>query len=74
MNIKQKYGKRLKELRLIGGLSQEAFSHECSLDRTYIASIESGKRNISIENIERIATALNMTVIDFFNSEIFSGD
>lgn len=50
MNIKEKIGKRLRELRTTKGLSQEKFSFECELDRTYIASIEQGRRNVSIAN------------------------
>lgn len=71
MNIKEKIGVRLKELRKLKGLSQEKFAFECNLDRTYIASIEQGKRNVSIENIEKIAKALNLTISDFFKTEIF---
>lgn len=71
MNIKEKIGLRLRELRISKGLSQEKFSFECSLDRTYIASIEQGKRNVSIVNIEKIAIALELSVSDFFNSQIF---
>lgn len=73
MDIKQKLGARVKELRLNRGLSQEAFSHECYLDRTYIASLENGKRNVSIKNIEKISSALNLTLTEFFDSELFSG-
>lgn len=71
MNIKEKIGIRLRELRTAKGLSQEKFSFECELDRTYIASIERGKRNVSAVNIEKIAKSLGMSVSDFFNSEIF---
>lgn len=71
MNIKEKTGKRLRELRTAKGLSQEKFSFECGLDRTYITSIEQGKRNISIANIEKIAKACNISVSEFFNSELF---
>jgi transcriptional regulator with XRE-family HTH domain len=71
MNIKEKIGKRLRELRIDKGLSQEKFSFECELDRTYIASIEQGKRNVSIVNIEKIAKALNISVSEFFNSNLF---
>lgn len=71
MDIKAKVGMRLKEMRLVLGYSQEAFSFECGLDRTYIASVEQGKRNISIQNIEKISKALNMTVKDFFNTGLF---
>lgn len=71
MNIKEKLGNRLRELRNKTGLSQERFSFECDLDRTYIASIERGKRNVSIENIEKIANAFNISISDFFNTQEF---
>lgn len=71
MDIKEKIGLRLRELRKQKGLSQEKFAFECELDRTYIASIEQGKRNVSIANIEKIAKALNMSVYDFFKTDIF---
>ena len=71
MDIRDNLGKRLRELRNETGLSQEKFSFECELDRTYIASIEQGKRNVSIVNIEKIAKALNMSVSEFFNSPLF---
>jgi transcriptional regulator with XRE-family HTH domain len=71
MDIKMKLGTRLRELRKIKGLSQERFSFECNLDRTYIASIEQGKRNVSIANIEKIAHALNISVKEFFNHDFF---
>jgi len=74
MNIKKNLGARVKELRLHHGYSQEAFSHECGLDRTYIASLENGRRNVSIENIEKIAIALHLTITEFFDSELFSGN
>jgi DNA-binding XRE family transcriptional regulator len=71
VNIKEKIGKRLRELRTAKGLSQEKFAFECELDRTYIASIEQGRRNVSIVNIEKIAKACNMSVSEFFNSNLF---
>ncbi len=71
MDIKEKIGFRLRELRTNKGLSQEKFSFECGLDRTYIASIEQGKRNVSIANIEKIAKAFDMSISDFFNSNLF---
>lgn len=74
MDIKKNLGTRVKELRLHYGYSQEAFSHECGLDRTYIASLENGRRNVSIENIEKIAIALSLTITEFFDSELFSGN
>lgn len=71
VDIRIKIGKRLRELRTEKGLSQEKFSFICELDRTYIASIEQGKRNVSIANIEKIAKALDMSVYIFFNSDLF---
>lgn len=64
VDIKTKVGQRIKELRLAKGLSQESFSHICDLDRTYIASIEKGNRNISILNLEKIAHALDVSISD----------
>lgn len=71
MEIKEKIGRRLRELRMAKGLSQEKFSFVCELDRTYIASIEQGRRNISIVNIEKIAKAFDMSISEFFNSNLF---
>jgi transcriptional regulator with XRE-family HTH domain len=71
MDIRNKIGIRLRELRNEKGLSQEKFSFACELDRTYIASIEQGRRNVSIANIEKIAKALNITIYDFFNTNSF---
>ena len=71
MDIKKKIGLRLRELRKQTGLSQEKFAFECELDRTYIASIEQGKRNVSMVNIEKFSKALNISVSDFFHSELF---
>lgn len=71
MDIKVKIGLRLRQLRIEKELSQEKFSFICDLDRTYIASIEQGKRNVSIMNIEKIAKALNMSISDFFESNLF---
>jgi len=71
VDIRIKIGKRLRELRTKKGLSQEKFSFICELDRTYIASIEQGKRNVSIANIEKIAKALDMSIHEFFKSDLF---
>ena len=65
--IKEKVGQRIKELRIKQGLSQEEFAFRCELDRTYITSLERGKRNVSLTNLEKIAKAFNMTLSEFFN-------
>ena len=67
--IKTKIGNRIKELRKELGLSQEKLANNCELDRTYVASVENGKRNISIINLEKIVKALNVSLKDFFDYE-----
>lgn len=62
MNIKAKLGLRVKSLRLENKISQEKLAHLSNLDRTYMHSIEKGKRNISIETIEKISKALNIPI------------
>ncbi len=66
MTIQEKYGLRLKELRLKKGLSQEKLAEKSNLHRTYISSVELGNRNISIQNIQKIAIALECEIADFF--------
>lgn len=68
MNIQEKLGHRIKELRQKQGLSQEQFAHLCGLDRTYMTSVENGKRNLSLQNIKKIADALGISI-----SELFKG-
>lgn len=64
--ITQKFGQRVKSLRNKLGISQEKFALSIEMDRTYYASVESGKRNISINNIEKIAKGLNVTLEELF--------
>lgn len=64
--IKERLGKRIKELRTSMGLSQEKFALSINMDRTYFASVESGKRNVSITNIEKIANGLGITLEELF--------
>ena len=59
-----KFGNRIRELRKAKGLSQEAFSSLCGLDRTYISGIERGVRNVSMLNIQLIAKALDISLAD----------
>ena len=57
---KKLVGKRIRELRLKKGISQEALADEAGVHRTYMGSVERGERNISLENIVRIARALQV--------------
>ena len=69
MDIKIVVGKRVKELRNKLGISQEELADIAELDRTYITSVECGKRNISIVNVEKLANALNVSLSVFFDFE-----
>ena len=64
--ITEKVGRRIKELRQHSGLSQEKFSLSIGMDRTYFASVESGKRNVSIINLEKIVKGLGVSLESFF--------
>lgn len=63
-----KIGNRIRELRTQTGLSQEKFAQKIGMDRTYFASVELGKRNISIVNIEKIANGLNVSLSESFEN------
>ncbi len=71
MDIKEKIGNRIKELRNLKKISQLQLSNLANLDRTYITSVENGKRNVSIVNIEKIAHALDITIKKYFEDEKF---
>lgn len=64
--IKEKLGERIRELREKQGISQEKFALKIEMDRTYYSSVENGKRNISIENIEKIACGLEVNLETLF--------
>lgn len=64
--ITENLGRRIRELRQQTGLSQEKFALKIGMDRTYFASVEAGKRNIAIVNIEKIANGLGVTLGELF--------
>lgn len=66
--ITAKIGTRIRELRMQTGLSQEKFAQKIGMDRTYFASVELGRRNISIVNIEKIANGLNVSISELFKN------
>jgi transcriptional regulator with XRE-family HTH domain len=71
MDIKLKVGQRIKELRKELNLSQEALALKSEIDRTYVTDVENGRRNVSIEILERIIIGLEVSFADFFKSKEF---
>lgn len=58
------FAANLKRLRLERGLSQELLAEMANLHRTYVGSVERGERNVSIDNMESFACALNVSLRD----------
>jgi len=61
-DIRIRFGKAVRKSREELQISQEDFVELAGLHRTYISDLERGKRNISLENIERLAKALNLSI------------
>ena len=66
--IQEVFGACVRRFRTETGLSQEKFALKINMDRTYFASVESGRRNISIENIKKIADGLNLSLSELFSA------
>ena len=66
MDIVRVFGSNLKKYRVAIGLSQEAFAEKCGLHRTYISAIECHRRSIALENVQRIADALEIEPYKLF--------
>lgn len=71
MDIKLKVGKRIKELRNELEISQEALGLKAEVDRTYVTDVENGRRNVSVEILEKLIKALEVSIAEFFNSKEF---
>lgn len=66
--VRKKFGKRVREIRLKVGLSQEELGFKSNIHRTYIGSVERGEQNISLDNITRLAKTLKVSLSDLFSS------
>lgn len=61
-----KFGQKVRDERMKLGLSQEGLAARTGVHRTYIGMIERAKKNITLENIQKICKALNLKIKDFF--------
>lgn len=66
-DIKIRFGRRLRELRLEKGWSQESLANLADIDRTYIPGIESGKRNVSLVVLQKIAIVFDISLANLFD-------
>ncbi|WP_277283761.1 helix-turn-helix domain-containing protein [Sneathia sanguinegens] len=64
--VQKQLGERIKELRKERNLSQEKFALSIDMDRTYYSSVETGNRNVSIENIKKIADGFHISLEELF--------
>lgn len=69
MDIVKTFGDNVKKYRNARGISQEKLAEKANLHRTYISAIECYRRSISLENIQRIANALEIETYKLFIEE-----
>lgn len=66
LTIEQKFGLKVKELRMLEHISQEELAFRCQLSKNYISDVERGRRNVSLRSIEKFANGLNVEVKELF--------
>jgi transcriptional regulator with XRE-family HTH domain len=68
-NARRIFAQRLRQIRHIQGLSQEELADMAGLHRTYVGSVERSERNVSIDNMERLANALEVDITELLRKE-----
>ena len=66
LTIEQKFGLKIKELRMLEHISQEELAFRCQLSKNYVSDVERGRRNVSLRSIEKFANGLNVEVKELF--------
>lgn len=66
MDIKKKFGDKIRKIREQQGLSQDKLAFQSGIHRTWIWIVERGQRNLTLENIEKLAKALNVPIEELF--------
>ena len=69
LEARKQFATRIRQLRTIYGWTQQVLADRAGAHRSYIGSIERGERNISIDDLERLAIALNVTLSSLLESE-----
>jgi transcriptional regulator with XRE-family HTH domain len=69
MSARLIFAKRIKDIRISKGFSQEKLAELSNLHRTYISSVERGERNITVDNMERLAVALGVDIRELLNPD-----
>jgi transcriptional regulator with XRE-family HTH domain len=72
MKLQEIVGERIAHLRKEKKISQQKFSYEANIERTYLTHIEKGRKNISLSTLEKIINALEVSPVEFFNNDSFS--
>ena len=70
LSARARLAKNLRLLRARDGLSQEALADLVALHRTYVGSIERSERNVSLDNVEKLATALNIDICELLSESM----
>lgn len=68
-NTRRIFARRLRQIRQVRGLSQEELADMAGLHRTYVGSVERSERNVSIDNMERLAIALEVDITELLRKE-----
>jgi transcriptional regulator with XRE-family HTH domain len=61
-----RFARNLRQLRLMRGLSQEELAARAELSQTFLSQIETGRRNVSLDSVDRLAQMLQVDVMEFF--------
>lgn len=69
--IQTSFGTRCKELRAGLGVSQESFANAIGMDRSYYASIEAGRRNVTLINMKKLADGFGVSLSQLFDADVF---
>lgn len=65
-NARKSLGQAIRHLRKAAGFSQEGFANACGIHRTYMGALERGERNVSLDNIAKVAAALGVPISSLF--------